>query len=826
MKNGSNTLLNFFFLFIICSLSYSQTTLISGQVVSWQGEAIANAKIFIKDTNFQTRTDTLGRFSITAHPKGVLFIQTPLKQTQRIEYDQKKAATTNLEISIEPIKQTWFSYTNPQDEYALFILDIVQAQPRIKNYTLDYYSKAKIQLASSREKFLGQKRKDLDASLDLFDNSNYVYLGELQSKVTVLNPNWIKEQVIAQKETGTSKNLYFQTALDAQFDFYQNKVSNQLKLISPLAPYASSYYNYKVIAITHNKQGDLCYTIEFTPKREREPLLSGELSISGSSYELTDLYAVGKGENIGLSDVTQIVITQKFNYHPQIKKYLKEEQQIYVKGKFIVFDFTGQFSSHYNNFEQDKTLTKRNFTSNLIHYNKDFNQKDPAYWTQNRIAPLKTEEETYYNQRSTIENLQTKAALDSVDKRTNNFTIFKLVKGYSNINSHKNKLYNYRGLLSTFAFNAVQGFNVTTGIDYTKTYKDQTDFRAGTILNYGVSENKTRFSGYLSRRFNQNNYSTLSLVGGTTILQFNSDAPIKTPINSFASAWFGKNYAKYYQKQFIRIDHSRYIFRGLKFNSYLEYARQSNLENHLRNAPFVPNLDFSSNNPLDPNDYTGKAFQDNSSFKLNLNLDLVFDQKTITYPTKTQYLPLSKYPIISVYFEKALNATTSDYNYSLLWFKTTFNNNIAHFGNLYIGLSAGGFLEHNDIAFTDYKHFNGNKTFVGSSPIYNNQFNLLPYYEYSTKSSFIEVHMEHDFRGYLSNKIPLINLTGYSFVVGFHLLQIPEKNTYKEFSIGLNNVGFGKFRPFRIDYFTAVSADFPKRNGIVLGIKVLDLIQK
>lgn len=58
------------------------------------------------------------------------------------------------------------------------------------------------------------------------------------------------------------------------------------------------------------------------------------------------------------------------------------------------------------------------------------------------------------------------------------------------------------------------------------------------------------------------------------------------------------------------------------------------------------------------------------------------------------------------------------------------------------------------------------------------------------------------------------------------MLHVPDKDVYGEFSIGLNNVGIGKFRPFRIDYFRAISADAPNKYGVVFGIKILDLLQK
>jgi hypothetical protein len=48
------------------------------------------------------------------------------------------------------------------------------------------------------------------------------------------------------------------------------------------------------------------------------------------------------------------------------------------------------------------------------------------------------------------------------------------------------------------------------------------------------------------------------------------------------------------------------------------------------------------------------------------------------------------------------------------------------------------------------------------------------------------------------NKIPLLNKLNLN--IGAHALSIPDKKPYSEMSIGLDNIGIGKFKMFRIDY--------------------------
>lgn len=152
---------------------------------------------------------------------------------------------------------------------------------------------------------------------------------------------------------------------------------------------------------------------------------------------------------------------------------------------------------------------------------------------------------------------------------------------------------------------------------------------------------------------------------------------------------------------------------------------------------------------------------------------------------------------------------------------TVYQNHLKHYGNFGVFLNAGIFLNANDIAFMDYKHFYGNETFIGTTKNYLKNFNLLPYYAYSTNKNFAELHVEHNFKGFLTNKAPIFNTLQWHLVVGAHALFTYENKAYYETNIGLDNVGFGNFRPFRIDYIQSFNGA-KQTHGIVVGVKFLD----
>jgi hypothetical protein len=87
----------------------------------------------------------------------------------------------------------------------------------------------------------------------------------------------------------------------------------------------------------------------------------------------------------------------------------------------------------------------------------------------------------------------------------------------------------------------------------------------------------------------------------------------------------------------------------------------------------------------------------------------------------------------------------------------------------------------------------------------------------------LEGHLEHNFKGWILGKIPGVNTLNFNLVLGAHLLASQQRKPYSEFSVGLDNLGFGNFRLLRLDY--AVSNFNGQQNGrLVFGLKFLDFL--
>jgi hypothetical protein len=112
----------------------------------------------------------------------------------------------------------------------------------------------------------------------------------------------------------------------------------------------------------------------------------------------------------------------------------------------------------------------------------------------------------------------------------------------------------------------------------------------------------------------------------------------------------------------------------------------------------------------------------------------------------------------------------------------------------------------------DYNHFNGNISTIVTE--YLNSFQLLPIYQFSNISRFYALaHVEHNFKGFLTNKIPGFRKLNLYLVAGGNGFYINRKNNYYEVFAGFDNI----FKQFRIDFVQSYLNGKPWQSGFRIG---------
>ncbi len=818
------------FAFILHSLnSFSQ---IKGTISDPSGKPIPAVTISLVGTSKVTTSNDLGAFEIPCQEKGIqiLVVKSIGFKSLRKEFQ----ITTfpffvNLVLEEEQYQLNEVlikKNTNPAT--AIIKKAIANRKENGKKndkYTADFYSKGIFRIKNAPKQILGRKLDAFDEVLDS-TRSGILYLSETFSKIKFQKPDKMNETIIASKVSGKDNGFSFNNAASVNFDCYENYLPFNANVVSPIANNAFNYYKYKFEGSFFDENQLEISKIKVIPLREQEPVVSGYIYIVEGSWAIYAVDFTLKGNQMQTPAINQLVLKQQFGYQISNKTWIKNSQTIDFEAGILGININGKFSYVYSNYEFDPVFNKKTFKNEILSFEALANKKDSTFWKTLRPIPLTNEETDDYLKKDALQlKKKSKVYLDSIDKKKNHFRFMDVITGYTYSQSFKNQSWNYDGLIKAIQFNTVQGYNLKSGFSYRKRNEELRTYSfVKTQLDYGFSESKLRATLLFDHKFSNTTQSQLKLFGGITCEQFNENQPIGTFVNSVASLFFKDNYMKLYEKQFGMLQYSREVFNGFTGAINLEYAKRNTLQNHSNESYFFKDKVFTSNQPLFPLDDATPTFLSHQILILNLNTKITFGQKYWTRPDGKFNLRDSKYPILYAGVESGLAASAKKYTFMHYHSAITYDFSLGNKGTVAFQSKAGIFTNASNISFVDYKHFNGNQTRIGKTDQYLNGFNLLPYYSHSTNNRYIEWHSEYNDKGYVLNKLPLLNQLESTLAIGFHTLLLPNSKPYQEFSIGLDDLGFGKLKIFRLDYFRSYQNGY-QTDGVIFGIKLLNALE-
>lgn len=821
------------FLLLLSIWSHAQ---IKGTIVDEQGKPLPYVTILQEDSFYGTTSNDQGIFDFTLKKseKPVLIFQFLGFKTQKVTIETAKLPYS---IVVKMIEET-FSLNevvisrNVNPALAI-IKKAIAARKRntekTNRFTADFYSRGIFKLENAPKKILGQKIGDLGGALDS-TGTGIISLSETFSKISFEKPNKLKEVVTASKVSGSNNGYSYNTARSSFYDFYDNTIDFGVPMISPIASNAFNYYNYKLEGTFFDENNNQINKILVSAKRDSEPVFEGHIYIVEDSWAI---YAVDldiKGYRMKEEFVDIMTLKQNFSFNKAAAIWAKNTQSLeLVAGAFGV-KFKGKYNYVYNNYDFISAFAPKTFSSEITRIEINANKKDSTFWNSNRPIPLTNEENLDYIRKDSIYKTRNSPRyLDSIDAKNNKFRFLKILTGYTYTNSVKKQSFSYDGLLNlgSLSFNTVQGYNFDTGFRFTSRKNQETKGQytsIGTKFNYGFAEDRLRATGQFTHRFNNQNYATIYATGGSEVKQFNASEPISKFMNSISSLFFKNNFMKLYQLESVAMGYNQNIANGLNLGVRTSYEKRKPLFNTTDFSYFKKEDFYSSNNPLDPTNELSAPFETHHLVKSNLLLRINFGNKYATRPDGKFNIRNSFYPTLYFGLEKAWAASDKKYEFEHWNTSAFYDLKLGSKGLLGINLKAGLFTNAKNIAFTDYKHFNGNQTNIGQTARYLNTFNLLPYYSQSTNDRYFEAHTEYNDNGYLMNKIPLLNKLKSTLILGAHQLSTPSAKSYSELSVGLDNLGFGKLKLFRVDYVRSFQNGVSK-DGVVFGLKILNVLE-
>ncbi|MGB8705771.1 MAG: DUF5686 and carboxypeptidase regulatory-like domain-containing protein [Gillisia sp.] len=821
------------FLFSFLLFGFKNYSQVTGKVTDQNNEALPYVNIYTANVEKGTNTNEEGKYQLDITEPGsyeIIFQFLGYKTFHKEIKIQHFPYVLNVSLNSESTNLPEVTVNSKENPAAIIMRQAIahrqENYAKINQYTADYYSRGLWRMKNVPEKVLGQDVGDFGGGLDS-TRSGIIYLSETISKIAFKAPDDFREKIIASKISGNDNGFSLNSAQESNFSFYKNTLDINAKVVSPLADYAFNYYNFLMEGTFYDDYGHLINKIKVIPKRENDRVFYGDIYIVEDSWQLYGVKLQTTGKAIQFDPIETLTFSQNFKYSPQNDFWNKISQTVDFTFKMLGVSGDGRFTAVYSNYDFNPDFDKKSFGNEILSFEKEANKKDSLYWKEIRPIPLTSEELEDYHKKDSIQQLRkSKTYLDSVDAVSNKFSLSNAIFGYTYNDSYNKENLHFSSPLPGTNFNTVQGWNIGELVSFTKHQGENSEnyWSVFSKMNYGFNDERFRISGGFQRKFNNFSRPVLTVSGGSETAQINDTNPIPERQNTISTLLFENNYMKIYERSFARLQYGQELFNGFQLYSDFSYQWRQPLYNTTDQTFFDRNNhEFTSNNPLQPQNTGTSAFESDHIFKMELRGKINFDQKYMSYPNMKLHEDSNKYPTLYLSYEGGLGSSLEDGDYSEFRASVTQHIPLGNKGIFSYNFKGGTFVNAEDISFLDYQHFNGNQTFADDAH-YLNKFNLLPYYSFSTNKPYFEAHLEHDFQGWILGKIPLLNKLNYNLIAGAKLLTITDKKPYSEYSLGIDNIGLSKFNLFRVDYVVS-KYDGQTNSSIVVGIKFLGLLE-
>lgn len=439
-------------------------------------------------------------------------------------------------------------------------------------------------------------------------------------------------------------------------------------------------------------------------------------------------------------------------------------------------------------------------------------RRSNVFWDSLRSVPLTTAEMKSYRKADSLglvheikapspdSTRKDSAALANGQqkKSPNKFAPGQLLSGYTWRLNKRNALI-YTSPLSRIEYNTVEGYTTegTLNLRYRPKVDSVTRFMQIPLQEWNLGgTGRYQFGRKQLVGFGEASYqhkaTRIGLSGGRYVYQFNPDNPISPVLNTLTTLLFEQNFAKFYQKDFLKLSVNASPFANrINLMGSLEYTQRSELANYREDlTPWInwKNRTYSSNRP-DNAEVVTTAFPTHKALLLNLvaSARLGATQYTIRNGHKIARRD-NNAPLLTINYRKGIHALVADgvdYDFVQAGIAHSFETGIR--SRLSYQFTAGTFLNDRKVYFPDFKHFGGNYFFLQQGDVVTS-FRLLPYYQYSTTKRFAEVHVLAEFRKFMVTQLTLARLVGLKENLFVHYLATPYSRNYTEIGYGLDGL--------------------------------------
>ena len=793
----------------LSALSYSQN--LTGRLLDENKEVVPFASVYFKGSTIGTSTNINGYFELPDNSKYQTLIFSAVGFTKtEVAKNKFLSGSSDVIMKAQSVSLQTFEVKKRKRDRAYDIMKYAIKRrgyfnELVKEYNAQIYMKGSVYITEIPAFMLA-----LADSSEIPDSNDLglMFLTESVNNIQFEAPNRIVEEMVASKVSGSMSGLdgfSWNRASQVMVNLYDNNINLNVGgrgFISPLSSSAFIYYNFTYEGY-FNEGKYMINKIKVEPKRGTDPVFTGYLYIVEDEWNIhsADLKLTKK---TNVEYVDSVYFKQNFSLvNDTVFMPISVNLDIYytilgLKAKYYAL---GQISS----YDFTKGIEEAKAKNLKFEVKQEAIDKSENYWDSERPVVLADDEKVNYSKGDSIQKrLSDPAYLDSLDRISNKFKFVEgLLLGYRHYNRKDSVEITTPSLLTSLLYTSVDGAVIQLEPTYTKSSKYGFT-RFSPKLRYGFASNQPDASLLFEKQYNSENYRTIQAELGTNTIQINRDEPIARDINSYYNLFRDRNYAMYFRESFIaRTSFRQEIANGIQAQATLNYTQRQNLHNSINKT--VPVIDSTTN--FVPNI---QAISDRKEFFfVGLNFSYQPQNKYEIYPNTKRNLG-SKWPR----FTGKVKFSPNYFTQLSISAKKRFRLSLLGYTNVYA--SAGTFIDQSAVNFADREHFIGNQSSFSHSDF--TAFNIMPYYQFSAASNYTHVAVEHNFNGWIFNKLPLLRKTQLQTVVAAKYLKSDNNNSYSEFSVGIDNI-------FKILSVTAVSSYFNNElsePSILIGISLLN----
>lgn len=382
--------------------------------------------------------------------------------------------------------------------------------------------------------------------------------------------------------------------------------------------------------------------------------------------------------------------------------------------------------------------------------------------------------------------------MDSIQKVNHKFRVVQLVTGniydYSVDSICHKKFFRYESPFNVFNFghNTVEGMQIPVSFHYFKSDSLGKALSIAPTISYSFDRRSVDGDIQIWKRFKGINNPTLVVDAGSDVVDFNSNSSFSEMANAIHILYFEQNFRKYYYRKYLKLGYSQDVVTGFNVGVSFLY-RDSKPEENRNSFKFFNsnNRDFSANVPDNP-EIGNDLFVDRRESILNFSFKYTPRQKySVSYNRNDTN---SKFPTFTFNYKKSIsNLFLSVGDFDFAEFGILQKLKIGVNGRIDYRINTGLFLNHKKVFFENYRHFDTHSPILAMSNIVNT-FRLLPFYQFSSSTRFLEAHANWDSQKMILKQIPFMGRTSIVECLYFNYLSTDRLSNYVELGYGIRNI--------------------------------------